>query len=166
MEAVFYRHRDVAAPTHPVTYALNLNAGPAMPTSVTTAGDPPFWFLIDLAIARHQGHVLLGPPLTDIVGPIPEADIRTALVESLEWHAAHPESGSSAVLNACRAWHWSIYGVWLPKSYAGVWACQHGAPPVVGDAVASHEGRTRVPLDPAAVVDFLHAVASVARGQG
>ena len=164
LEAVIYRRRHIAAPTHPVRYALNVNAGPAMQTSVSSEGEAAFWFLLDLSAAREHARPLVGPPPSVLIGTIDDREVRKALVDSLHWHAQHHDAGLNAVLNACRAWHWCVERSWVSKPEAGRWAVEHGGPEIVAAALAAREAERPAPLDLSAARAFLDQVEALVGG--
>lgn len=159
VELVLYRKEVLGAPRHPLPYDLNVNSGPRMPRLVRTGGDEAFWFLLDVAAARAHALTLEGPPVEEMIGPVPDDDVRRALRAALHWHARQGDHGPDAVLNACRAWHWLRHGRWLPKTAAGRWvAAKPGAPAVVAQAVRARLAERDAELDPEAVRHFLVAV--------
>lgn len=137
MELVVYTRAQVQPPSWPQPYLLNVNAGPGMPRHISTGGDPPHWFLLDLAIARDHAVPVHGPHPRQVVGPPRTADVRDALRASLRWHDQQASGSPDAVLNTCRAWHWLETGRWTSKSEAGRWAL-HRRPglPRVAEALA------------------------------
>lgn len=64
----------VRAPTYPLRYTLNVNAGPRRDTHVSVGGDPAHWFLLDVAMARQLATPLRGPRPSDLTGEPPTAD--------------------------------------------------------------------------------------------
>lgn len=158
IEAVVYRAATLLVPAHPLPYVLNVNAGRRMARRVTTSGDPAFWFLLDVAAARSCAVPLSGPAVHTLVGQVPRRDICRAVLESLAWHREHDEAGASAVLNACRSWHWLDTGEWAAKTAAGAWALTCGAPPIVGEALRVRRGEAGDGLSSAAVDEFLTMV--------
>ena len=119
LEAVLYRTDVLSSPRHPLHYELNVNGGRHVERRVTTGGDPAFWFLLDVDAARQHAIAYLGPPAHEVIAPIPDADVKQALRESLLWHRAHAGASADAALNACRTLHWLRTGIWLSKTAAG-----------------------------------------------
>lgn len=122
VELVIYRRDGVAAPTSELTYELNVNGGPHLRRNVSTAGEPGFWFLLDVAAARDLAMPLFGPESRDLIGEVPPDDVRSALVASLRWHLTNAGAAPDAVLNAARAWYWLEHGRWVAKTAAARWA--------------------------------------------
>lgn len=118
LEAVLYRTDVLARPTHPLPYELNVNAGPRLQRSVSTHGDAAFWFLLDVAAARQHALAYLGPPAEELIGDVAAADVKAALLESLQWQRHHGRPDADAALTACRGLHWLATGTWLSKSAA------------------------------------------------
>ena len=158
LEAVVYRHAVLRRPSHPLDYVLNVNAGPRMDRHIAAAGDPAFWFLLDVAAARHNAVALTGPDPAAVIGPAPPTAVCAALVASLSWHAQAGAATASAVLNACRSWHWAATGRWAGKTAAGRWALSQGAPPVVADALEARLAGRNTLDSGAAAEDFLRVV--------
>lgn len=103
---------------------VNLNDGPAMDRHVTFgAGDEPrHWFVLDTAIGREHGRALLGPPPAGAFPPVPRSVQLAAIVESLDWYAAHEPDNLKAVLTAARGWRYAVEGAWSSKDGAARWA--------------------------------------------
>lgn len=115
-----------------------------MPTRVAfdPKSEPSHWFVLDVAMARERAIPLLGPPPSQLLAPIPQHQIRQALEASLDWHATHQPSTPNAVLNACRAWHYTQTGHWSSKSTAATWALQHVKDPAKIRAALAVRNRT------------------------
>jgi hypothetical protein len=162
LELVIYRRDAVRAPRRGLGFELNLNTGSEMPDHVSfdPGAEPSHWFLLDVAAARLHGRAIAGPPPQALIGPVPEADLRAALMASLQWHREHEATSANAVLNACRTWRYAVEGTWSSKPEAGRWALDHGADAVlVREAFALHAGASGA-LDPVAVAAFLTGVAA------
>ena len=165
VEAVLYTRDAVAAPRHPLDYLLNVNAGRSIPKRVATGGDPPFWFLLDLAAAADTALPLRPPAPRCVLGKPPVAEVRIALAEALRWHLAEQAASPDAVLNACRAWYWTEHGAWISKSAAGRWAADGGGGAVVAAALhARAAGTDDAPLDPAAASKLQERVLQIVSG--
>lgn len=163
LEAVVYSRDDLAEPGR--GYQVNVNGGPGMGDHVGFPGDDPsFWFVVDLAILRSAGVAIVGPPPEDLIGPVPEEDVRDALVRSIEWHRGAGEEPSRQVLNACRSWHHLVAGGWAAKSTAAAWAADRldgEAREAVRSAAArreDHDRRGPCPEAAAVVVDHVLAL--------
>jgi hypothetical protein len=100
-------------------YELNLNTGEL--ASFDPANDPPFWFVLDRAIAEQHAVPLLGAPWAEVFEPVAPHTIIDALRQSLDWHESEQPLDANAVLNACRAWKWVEGGEWASKPEAAAW---------------------------------------------
>lgn len=163
LELVVYAREVLRRPRHPLRYELNVNAGGARPTHVSTGGDPPHWFLLDVAMARDHAIPRVGPPAPTVIGQPIRRDVSAAIRESLAWHARHEATSPNAVLNACRSWCFMATGTWESKSAAAAWALDvAGAPPVVAAAAAARATGARTALPAADVANVLATVDRVA----
>ena len=167
LELVLYARGALATPEPRPRFALNLNTGPRMPyrLSLDPAAEPAHWFLLDLAILRDHGRVLLGPPPRELIGPIPRRWLLDALRDSMAWHQASEPVLHQTVLNASRGWRFAAEGVWSSKGDAGAWAMARTRDPAtVSTALAIRTGDAARPLDPARVGRFqAEALAAVER---
>jgi hypothetical protein len=162
LELVVYARAAVAAPRRGAAFELNLNTGATIADHVSAdpAAEAAHWFVLDLAAAREHARPLAGPPARELIGPVPEPELRRALLDAVRWHAAHEPAGANTVLNACRAWRRMTAGDWVTKGQAGRWAIEQGADlPLLTSALALHEGAAGE-LDHAAVAAFLGDVAA------
>jgi hypothetical protein len=162
LELVVYRRDAIRAPRRGLGFELNLNTGPGIPDHVSfdPGAEPAHWFLLDVAAARLHGRAISGPAPQALIGPVPEADLRAALMHSLQWHRKHEATSANAVLNACRTWRYAVEGTWSSKPEAGRWALEQGADAaLVREALALHAGASGE-LEPAAVAAFLTEVAA------
>ena len=103
---------------------LNLNDGPGMERHVAldASGEPRHWFVLDAAIGREHGRALTGPPPSEALPPVPRSAQLAAIVESLDWYAAHEPDNRKAVLTAARGWRYAVEGRWSSKEEAARWA--------------------------------------------
>jgi hypothetical protein len=103
---------------------LNLNDGPAMERHVAldASDEPRHWFVLDAAIGREHGRALAGPPPSDAFPAVPRSVQLAAIVESLDWYAAHEPDNRKAVLTAARGWRYAVEGAWSSKDDAARWA--------------------------------------------
>jgi predicted nucleotidyltransferase len=104
-------------------YELNLNTGELV--SFDPANDPPFWFVIDRAVAEQHAVALAGPRWSQVFDPVPRDDILDALGAALDWQEAEEPLTASSVLNTCRAWQWLESGRWGSKPEAARWLRAH-----------------------------------------
>jgi hypothetical protein len=133
-EYVVYCSGAVSAPRYPLPYVLNVNAGPGEPRHVSVAGDPPHWFLLDVAMAREHAVTLIGPPADTLLGEPGRADVAQAIRAALDWHETSADDDVSTVLNSCRAWRFLAGDGWSSKTAAGRWAAARWDGTVVDDA--------------------------------
>jgi hypothetical protein len=157
LEFVVYSERTAAHPQSRPPFELNFNTGRDTEdhASFDPSEEPAFWFVLDLAIARDHAAVLLGPPPTDVFGPVPRSWVIEALVESLLWHRDNAPN-EHIVLSACRARRFVQEGVWSSKTDAATWVISRAAHPrLIQMALDHRHGRPADPLGQAAVQDFL-----------
>ena len=103
------------------TFSMNLNVdrdGPAT-VDLDAATVPRFWFVLDLAIASGRALALDGEAV--ITAP-PEAEVRAALVDAVDWFTAEGGDPRATALAACRALAYLSTGRWLSKPAAARWA--------------------------------------------
>jgi predicted nucleotidyltransferase len=100
-------------------WEINLNTGEHV--SFDPAEEPPFWFVLDRAIAEQHAVPLQGPPWTEVFPPVPREDVLDALARSLGWHAENEPSSRNTVLNTVRSWRWLETGEWGTKPQAARW---------------------------------------------
>jgi hypothetical protein len=84
----------------PPAYELNYPDGP---------GEPPFWFVLDAAIA--QGHA--GARWLELLEPVTDEETRSAAGEMLSWAEEHGERR-----HAARALHYLEHREWITKKEA------------------------------------------------
>lgn len=131
-------------PDQPSRWQLNLNTNPVH-ASTDPATEPRHWFVLDVAMARERAIPLFGPPAHELLAPVPEQTVRQALEESLAWHEANEPKEPNAVLNACRARHYTETGRWASKTAAGLCARGKVADPSAIDAALAQRNRPRDP---------------------
>lgn len=157
LELVVYRREVLAEPGPNPSFEVNLETGPAIEDHVTfdPADDPAHWFVLDLSAARECSRSVVGPPLDDLLGPIPDTVVVEALRASAEWHGVHDADAPNRVLNACRAWRWLETGRWASKTQAGEWAIAAGGDvELIRSALARRRGETERRLPAARVAAF------------
>jgi hypothetical protein len=157
LELVVYRREVVEAPGDRPAFELNLNTGPAIPDHLSTdpAGEPPHWFVLDLAAASETVRTLVGSEGATVFGRVPAAAVIGALQASQAWHARHDTAAPNRVLNDCRAWHWLTTGRWSSKSEAAAWAMTAGGDrSLIEHALALRSGTRTDPLPPEEVAGF------------
>jgi len=169
LELVVYRVDVPRSGSAASDFELNLNTGTDLPLSVQLRGHPgvaSHWFAIDRSVLSQAGSALVGPPAREVFPPIPPLDLIPVLIDSLRWHRDHATDSSDAVLNACRALCYAEEARWSSKPVAGRWAVDRGLAPadLVSRALAARTDG--IPLDPAAVVEFLSAAEARLRRRG
>ena len=130
LEFVLYARDDLTATDGPA-YGLNLNTGARMEhrLSLDATADPRFWFVIDLSIARQHALSLAGPSPADAFPPLPDALVRSALRDAMDWYALEGGSVAQTVLSATRTWAWATDGRWRSKADSAHWARDRMADP-------------------------------------
>jgi aminoglycoside adenylyltransferase-like protein len=130
LEFVLYARDDLTAADGPA-YGMNLNTGAGMDhrLSFDATADPRFWFVIDLSIARQHAVALAGPSPADAFPPLPDALVRSALRDAMDWYALEGGSVAQTVLSATRTWAWATDGRWLSKGDSANWARERLADP-------------------------------------
>jgi predicted nucleotidyltransferase len=95
-------------------HELNVNTGELV--HFEPDDDPPFWFVIDRAIAQQHSVALLGPPWEDVFPPVD----REAVVEALDEAATFDgwDDPRGADVAAARARIWRETGEWVSKAEA------------------------------------------------
>ena len=122
LELVVYERDSVSRGD--ATFAMNLNTGAGIPTTVDLDASrvPRFWFVLDLAIAHGRAIALRGPPSGEPWAAPSEDEIRPALAEGLRWYADHGGDPRDTLLASSRAWHHLRTGGWTGKTAAAGWA--------------------------------------------
>ena len=117
LEFVWYARSDVQPLADPPSYQLNLNGGRLREHKIQfgPGAEAEHWFVIDLAIGRDHAVPLLGPPLADVVTPIPRPRLLDALRRSLAWHDENDAGSPNQVLNAARTIQFLETGLWTNK---------------------------------------------------
>lgn len=108
-----------------------------------------------LAMVRQSGRPLMGPPPTEVLEPVPPADLRRALLDSLPDLLADLEIDRNVLLTLARMWYTLETGAFAPKDVAAVWALDRlpaelGAPLAHARGVYLGEAEDR-PIDVPAV---------------
>jgi predicted nucleotidyltransferase len=106
LELVVYVHGH-----QPPDFELNLEVDDAGAREAPDELD--HWFVIDAGMAQERI-----PAWTNYFDPIPEEQLRVAVVSSLAWSEDWPGL-EFARLNAARARHYLEHGEWLSKEEAG-----------------------------------------------
>ena len=133
LELVMYRRAVAQAGTLEPGFEVELNTGAGIDFRATYAGDDRpatdgrFWYALDRSILHQSGHVVFGPPASEMFADLSPADIRTLMIDALQWWLARPTpsgdepapGAEDAVLGACRSLVRFRHGVWLSKGAAG-----------------------------------------------
>ena len=160
LEFTLYRRAVVSSPRAEAGFELNVNGGPRMSRSVhlDPRDEPPFWYVIDRAIAHRKGVDITGPPAEEVFADIPRRLLLEMMGESMRWHREHEKASLYSVLNAGRAWRFAEEDVLGSKMDGAAWARQRWLnPPVIDAAVDLRHGRPAV-LNPAEVDALLDHV--------
>jgi hypothetical protein len=131
-------------PGPPWPYLVHVVAGPGGTIRVarpdaTSPGDRDL--LMHYAVCRAAGVAVLGPPASELIGPIERAAILEYLADELDWGLANADE-SYAVLNACRAQVYLADGAIVSKLSGGQTALRRGSGPagVITRALAQQRG--------------------------
>lgn len=102
--------------------------------------DPNADLAIMLAMALRANRALYGPPLSEVLDPVPMADVVRATIETLDGLLADLDSDTrNVVLTLVRAWATVADGALGSKETAGRWALQRLPPehhPVLARALS------------------------------
>ena len=134
-----------ATRTASADFEINVNGGPRMDKSVRLSpdGQPTFWWVLDRAIAHRRGATISGPPPGDVVADASRSVLLDAMIESMRWHRQHEKATLYSVLNATRAWYFSVEGRLVSKLEGAAWATSYWRDPlVIESAVALRLGRS------------------------
>lgn len=166
LEFTLYRREVAMSPPEGADFEVNVNGGPRMDrcVNVDSQKQPPFWWVLDRAIAHRFGITIEGPPAGDVFFRIPRKQIVDAMVASMRWHRAHEGPTLYSVLNACRAWRYAVDDVLGSKLEGAAWArTRWRRAQLIDSAVELRHGR-EAGLDGAAVDEFLVFVESTLAG--
>lgn len=126
LEFVLYTKSAAKTPSPRPAWSLNLNTGREREMDLvqlepdTDGGG--HWYLIDLACAREIGRTLYGGEDISHVFAAPDREwVLRSLRDCVQWFAEHDATSPSAVLNACRAWRWTVDAVWGSKLQGAQW---------------------------------------------
>jgi predicted nucleotidyltransferase len=100
-------------------WELNVNTGEHV--SFDPAEEPPFWFLLDRAIAEQDVVLLVGPSWEELFEPVEHVAILAALEQALDWQEREEPLDAGSLLNAVRAWQWVETGRWASKPDTADW---------------------------------------------
>ena len=126
--------------------------------------EPGFWYVLDRAIAHRVGVAIVGPPPSRIFADVPRDLLLEAMRTSMRWHRDHEGATLYSVLNACRAWRFSVEDMLGSKLEGSTWARSRWPhPDLIDSAVALRHGQD-AHLGPAQVGEFLTHVEGVLAG--
>ena len=154
-------------PRPPWPYLVHVVAGPEGTMRVarpgaTSPGDRDL--LMHYAVCRAAGVAVLGPPASELIGPIERAAILQYLADELDWGLANANE-SYAVLNACRALVYLADNAIVSKLAGGQTALRRlsGPAAVITRALAQQHGEQ--PDQPPApdATEFVRGVAGQLR---
>lgn len=125
LDVTLVRRDDVVPwrypPTQAFAYGEWLRA--AYEAGAVPAPAPHPDLAIVLAQARAIGVALLGPHPRDLLGPVPDADLRRALRDALPALLADLQGDErNVLLTLARMWHTAATGAFVPKDVAAGWA--------------------------------------------
>jgi hypothetical protein len=163
LEFTLYRAEVASAPPDGANFEVNVNGGPRMDVSVHLSpdGEPPFWYVIDRAIAHRHGVVVTGPPAAAVFADAPRPQLLAMMAESMRWHRQHERATLYSVLNASRAWRFAAEDVLGSKLAGATWARSRWRDPSLIDAAVDLRHGRPARLDEVAVDELLDAVEHV-----
>jgi len=100
--------------------------------------NPDLTIQIDIAVRADRP--LLGPPIRELLDPVPGADVRRAMMDSLPELLSYLDGDeANVILTFARTWFGLATGAIAPKDVAADWAIEQ-LPPEAGDsrAVLAH----------------------------
>lgn len=163
LEFTLYR-RDIAA-SAPVgaDFEVNVNGGPRMARAIhlESKAEPPFWYVLDRAIAHRCGVVISGPPPGELFADVSRRTLLDAMVSSMRWHREHEKATLYSVLNASRAWRFAAEDALGSKLEGAAWARERWSSPSMIDAAVDLRHGRAATLDAIEVDRFLEHVERV-----
>lgn len=124
LEFVLHDISELATPSVPLRWLLNLNGGPTREYKRST--DPTseswHWFVLDLVVGRYFARTLAGSRLAEILGPIERHVQVEAIAESYRWHEANDNGAPNQIANAARSLLFLRTGLWRSKPDGLAWA--------------------------------------------
>jgi predicted nucleotidyltransferase len=149
----------VASPTARSPFELHVTTAPDDKDVDGEAHPGDFDLVLHFAVCHALG--IPGFP------EVPRLLVHAQLVNELEWAAEHNPS-SYAVLNACRAWRYTVDGSLVSKVDGGQWALPHltgGERQLVRAALAIQTGQSETALDPEEVCALVSRLRDVIRNE-
>ena len=156
LEFTLYRREVAASPPVGADFEINVNGGPRMARAIhlESRAEPPFWYVLDRAIAHRCGVVISGPPPAEVFADVSRRTLLDAMIASLRWHREHEKATLYSVLNASRAWRFAAEDTLGSKLEGAAWARGRWSSPWVIDAAVDLRRGRSATLD-AAEVDRL-----------
>lgn len=118
--------------------------------------------LLEFEICRRHGKRLAGKRAEEVFAAVPRGQLLPVLQDILKEHGKnvhdsfHDPYGHYAVLNACRAWHFSKKNEFCSKTEGGILALGHCPDhPLIKQALAIRTGKSKVKLVRHQVTAFL-----------
>ena len=160
LEFTLYRVDIASSPPDRADFEVNVNGGPRMDISVHESPDeePPFWYVLDRAIAHRHGVVITGPPAVDVFADASRTRLLEAMRESMRWHRRHERATLYSVLNGSRAWRFAAEDILGSKLAGATWARSRWPKPSLIDAAVDLRHGRPAHLDEADVDEFLEHV--------
>lgn len=165
LEFTLYRVAVVSSPCSETGFEVNVNGGPRMPQSVhlLARDEPPFWYVLDRAIAHRKGVAIAGPPGPEVFADIPRTLLLEMMGESMRWHREHEKETLYSVLNAARAWRFAKEDILGSKLEGAAWARPRWPNTSVIDAAVDLRHGREATLDDAEVNALLDHVEATLR---
>ncbi|RJQ82040.1 DUF4111 domain-containing protein [Pseudonocardiaceae bacterium YIM PH 21723] len=140
---------------HMTTHPADTKAGP----DPTGHGDPDL--VLHFAVCHQSGRLFgTGGVAAEVFAPVPGELVRGQLVAELRWAAEHAPA-EYTVLNACRAWKYTVDGTLVSKVDGGGWAMELvPEKELIRAALRRQFGLPAAELDPEAVRGFADSMIS------
>lgn len=147
LELILCALDDVSQPVSPMPFEYALSTGREWGTQVEARGETSD-ILVHMLLCQQSGFVLAGPKAGDVLGRIPTATLRSALLGEMLWHRndlrKEPTDQAivNAVLNAARSLYAAEAGQVISKT-AGAewWLSRHPDERTVSQALEFRKGR-------------------------
>ncbi|HEX2891448.1 aminoglycoside adenylyltransferase domain-containing protein, partial [Vineibacter terrae] len=147
LEVNAVRLRDAESPRHPLPSLGRFSettSGPSLRRDGQLPTDEDL--IAHLAVSRHRGVALFGPPPSQVIGEIPWVDYTTAIAGDVRWILEDDHLTSSpcyGILNLCR---WAMIGstderIVPSKEEGGIWGLSnlpHSMRELVRQALAAY----------------------------
>jgi hypothetical protein len=156
LEFTLYRREVATCSPVGADFEVNVNGGPRMARAIhlEQRAEPPFWYVLDRAIAHRCGVVISGPPPAEVFADVSRRTLLDAMIASMRWHREHEKATLYSVLNASRAWRFAAEDALGSKLAGATWARERWSSPSIIDAAVDLRHGRPATLD-AAEVDRL-----------